>query len=110
MPGVQNLQGGIVADPEDIGWVQTNWSQIVFFLTLGAFGVKNHMDTRQVKTAVYDRNGEIRFVSKNDCGHCKAGRDRELQNIHEAIAGLKDDMSKMPQEIAEHLKVMGLLK
>lgn len=86
------------------------WVQFLFLFGLSSAGIKNHMDTRQVKTAVFDREGAIRFVTKEELRDQDRNRDRELQNIHSCIGEIKKELSTMPILIAEHLKKMGHLK
>lgn len=91
-------------------WFIKYWHQILFALGIGVAAVKNHTDTKRVKQAVFDDTGDRRFVSKGDCHDCKDDRDRELQNIHDAISATNQEIKDMPLKIAEHLKNMGLLK
>ena len=106
---------------DETTWIQRYWPQILFFLTLGFAGVKNQVDTRAVKKAVFDKDGELRLVKTADCEKkqtaCakqhrveKSNLERELQNIHDTIGKLQGTVAKMPQDVAEHLKTMGVLK
>ena len=106
----------------DSTWIQKYWAQILFILGIGAAGLKNHVDTRQMKKALYDSNGQLRFVSLDQCekhiSHCNHNRAdqhsetrREMQNIHDAIKDLNKQLSDMRSEMPkEIIKTLGDIK
>ena len=99
-------------------WIQIWWPQILAFISLGALGIKNQVDTYRTKKAVFDDNGDLRVVTVSQCDKKTAGCNakhqeekvelrREMQNIHSVIDKQNKALADMPLKIAEHLKKMG---
>lgn len=99
-----------MADAESPNFILTYWKQLLFALGLGAIAVKNQVSTRRIENAVFDKNGDNRFVRITECraqvNGCKTDQEarrtelrQELDKIHASVADLRKDVQGLPLEI-----------
>lgn len=106
---------------EETTWLQKYWAQLVFVVGISSAAIKNQVDTRATKKAVFDEKGENRLKTIAQCSshinycnsrHEKERQDnkRELQNIHDAIKDLNTSVRDMPKVMLETLTSIKALK